>query len=538
MANKHISATQITTFIDCKRLWFFLYVLKLITEKGYPFVFGIVFHAVAERYLKSDDTCSDLNLYPEGWRETDDGVVTEADGELIRELVALGIEEGILQKFKGRKVEHKFVRPLTSTTDILGYIDLVLPNEATVVDHKTTKDFRYAQSEKTLAKDVQMLIYAGVQAAQWHEETGEILESVVLRHNQFLKNPSKPKVKFTEVAVPISYIEENWKRCERIAEEMDIRRFLLPDNWESVPGPDDVSICNKYGGCQFMGICGKTETIDFYNKRMNRILENVGVPLGEKKMGLFDNLKKKSKPEVEAPEPAPVVELQGEPVEEQDGPKVFETPPWAWAKCPSCPGHSGLNSKGNPCRTCNNHMMGQGLPGSSAYIFKPELDGWIVADQSAKEKPVDTIDPKTIKNAGLKKALMEKQGKIPKELVEEVEKEKEKPENSGTKRGRPPKGFTLCINCVPTKFGSRDVMSMDTVFKQAKEKVETMMKGEFYTLDQWKRKDALAVATSHIANELGSIYIIASNGNGMDYKACLDALRSFSDTTETIEGLH
>jgi len=547
----YTSPTQIGQFIDCIRKWFFEYVIKLPVNKGYHFAYGIVFHAVCARYLKSDDAGKDENgtpvdLYPKGWLETDDGIVTKADGEWIENLISLGIEEGIFQKFQGREVETKMDRLLTSTTRMIGYIDLLLPHERTVTDHKTSKDFRYILSPAALKEDIQMLIYAAELVIRHMEKYGEELPKVILRHNQFQKQGT-PRVKFTEAEVTINEIDKNWERCKEIADQMDQWRFTAKENWEKVPGPKDINICNKYGGCPFIRICGKTETPDFYRKRINRILNNIGEPIGEKSMGLFDQLKKNKKDSA----PAKEEKAEAAPAGEQE---VFKTPPWAQENCNACTG-AGLNTKGTPCRICDAVAKAKGLPISSDFVFVPDLDGWILADDAIptkeekkeeKKESLDTVDPSKIKNTGLKKALLQKQGKTTNEekISEEEDESKEKtikqPEKKGkatSKKGRPPAGITLCISCAPTSFGSREVVSMDTIFQEMKEKVGKAMGGDFYEQDQWKRKDALAVAVSHSIDAIGPVFVVANpNGNGLDYKACLEAFRGYAQTV--IEGLH
>jgi len=386
---------------------------------------------------------------------------------------------------------------------------------------------------------MQMLIYAAELAIQWMEIYKEELPSVILRHNQFQKDPNDIKVKFTEAEVTIEEIDTNWERCKEIAHRMDMWRLTAKEEWEKVPGPENFNICNKYGGCPFLKICGKTETIDFYRKRINRALENFKHFSGEKAMGLFDQLKNKKK------DAEPKTEISEDQSEDQN---VFESPPWANPECPACSG-AGLNTKGNPCRICDQVAKAKGNPDSSHYLFVEELEGWIISSDSTKQQEdkkesLDTVDPNKIKNTGLRKALLEKQGKsnVEKSEEESNKPEKEHSEESKTarkekaKKGRPPAGITLCINCAYTSFGSREIISMDSIFQELKEKVSEAMGGNFYQLDQWKRKDALAVAVSHHIDSLGTAIVIASpGGSGMDYKACLEALRGYAQTI--IEGL-
>jgi hypothetical protein len=95
--------------------------------------------------------------------------------------------------------------------------------------------------------------------------------------------------------------------------------------------------------------------------------------------------------------------------------------------------------------------------------------------------------------------------------------------------GRPPKGFTLCVNCSPTKGGNGSVLLLDEIMQRYGESLAAKQGvNSFYMLDDFKRRNALAFAAPVMAEEFGT-NIIVVRGHSQDIRALTDALRPFAE---------
>ncbi len=303
-----ISASQLESFSgapeSCHRRWAFESVFKLPkVEKGSQ-NFGTVLHGCLERYLDSDSngyaldangkaTDKAVNLFPDGW----EGGLEEAEQELVKQLITLGIEAGLLERYPGRQVEYGFLGQVTEHTKIKGFIDLLCVDQGIVADHKSTSNFKYAKSAEKLRSTTQMLIYAKV-LLEMAKDKGIEHKTVTLRHNQFLKDLVEPKAKRTECVVSVQEIEDKWEWVKQKAEEMRLWRDKIwlsgaygedkvkeagteripgqaPVKWSDIPGAPSISACHAYGGCAFLNICGKIESIDGYRNRVQKYLDRI-----------------------------------------------------------------------------------------------------------------------------------------------------------------------------------------------------------------------------------------------------------------------
>lgn len=117
------SATQIETFLLCKRKWWLKKVRRLEDPTTKSQAFGTVLHSVNERYLRADALGRDekgnlVDLYPPGWtkavkrhpqdEDDHDGEVSPAEASVIKTLVAEAINSGILERIEERVIEHEF----------------------------------------------------------------------------------------------------------------------------------------------------------------------------------------------------------------------------------------------------------------------------------------------------------------------------------------------------------------------------------------------------------------------------------------------
>lgn len=290
-----ISVSQVGDFTTCKRRWFLSRVVRLPTlDRGY-LTFGTVLHKVIERWMLADDQGNDpltgqsVDLYPSGWERAEDGVAIDLQQQaLVRRLMDKAVEDGVLERRPGRKIEHGFWLPVIAahenadgvTVRLIGYIDVLLPGE--IQDHKSSKAVRYAKSAEALAEDTQLLVYSkvaldeldrlrtkeqGIAAALADEDR------VTVRHNFFCKDPTSTIVRVTRAEVTRAAIEARWAQVGKVAHEMLKVRKTKPEDWEKVPPPHARSVCNEFGGCAYRNICTKMETVQAYQKRLARVVQ-------------------------------------------------------------------------------------------------------------------------------------------------------------------------------------------------------------------------------------------------------------------------
>lgn len=213
----HVSASQISTYLSCQRQWWWNKVFGLPTTQKASAALGEAVHASIEAYLGGERT-----LHP----------VAVPGRKKLDELRALD-----------PLVEAKMERRLDNGLVFVGRIDLMVPEQRLIVDHKTTSSLQYAKTEEELRADVQMLAYA-YEVLQ--RQPGQ---EVRVAHNVLLTKGSGHR--YTEATIPAPVVLEGWKRIREVTDQMKATA--------KVEAPDQVpptwSACDKYGGCDFRDKC-------------------------------------------------------------------------------------------------------------------------------------------------------------------------------------------------------------------------------------------------------------------------------------------
>lgn len=589
-----ISASQIETWSSCRRKWWFSKCCRLPElDKGFQ-IYGNVIHAVADRFFGADDlgydrkTGKPVELYPAGWEISRDrvdankilGTISLQEQAQIKLLVKRAIEEGIFTRRPGREPEASFFRQVVTRIAIIGYIDLMLPDE--VWDHKSTKNMNYAKSALDLPRNTQLLIYAKeclLRAA----EQGRQLDKVVVRHNTFSKDPKNPVVRAVQADVPVAAIEAAWAKVQEQAADMRTlkRAGIAPEAWAGVPSAWGTDTCNDYGGCAFRGICGKVETPQKYLARIElaqKAQQQGASTLTNDKpstMGIFDKLNQTAtgtKAAVATPPPAAAAKpatapAPAQPSKEELAPKTLhpnqQAAPWARPGCKGCSG-KGLTSKGTVCRVCDTFNRKEGKPTSDGWKLSTNTDGMIlwtdaagaqgstpavlppkVADKTTAEhapaqapaaapatapaaepqksrrtrlsKPTEAPATSTAQPAEAPEAAPE----VAPEETPEVEGEKGKP-------GRRPQGFTLLIGALPERAKTTGVIGLDQEFERwGAELAKDMGAESYFALDAYKRRDWMAMRARQISETFGS-KIVTAVGQGPDFIEFLAAIKPYA----------
>ena len=208
------SGTQHETYERCKRKWWIKWVRKLGEPPRAPTGFGTVLHSVIARYQMADDLGRDrhgqvVDLYPVGWEQPEEkwgGIPgdpltvvkqqrfgffksCEFDDEVIRIFCEQCKGSGQCVYVGGQPPDtcNKCGGDgLSAIVKIMGFIDVVTPDS--VQDHKSIKNIRYAKSQKKLASNRQLLIYAKVVLKRLEAQGLPLPTDVLVRHNYFSKN--------------------------------------------------------------------------------------------------------------------------------------------------------------------------------------------------------------------------------------------------------------------------------------------------------------------------------------------------------------
>lgn len=437
----HISASQIDTYEDCNRFWWFQRILRLKEPPSAHFTFGTVLHGVCERYLsatmngrvptpgsewpgweigegffgegplKGQVFGDPVNLYPPGWltvteRDGTEASIDSAEGKLIQRLVAEAIESGVLVRSEHVQVERRLELPVIEGTDLIGYIDVYRPKDGVrplpkVEDHKSygkgSVRFLKRSDKKSpnyLGKNLQVLTYAwAISELDGHDGP------VVVQHNQFPKFPDRP-VTQVETTIDRQTIVEHGKYLREVAGRMALTRGTK--DWGDVAGPKDSGKCARWYGkpCPFANICGMVETPDAYKDRLDRVksgsvVARFNLPLLKPKtntegtsMSIFDRASKQKAGGTANREAAGTAQAKAEadapavngaaPVQAVDPVVTIQHAPWANPKCPACKGR-GVTSKNKTCPICDATAKQQGRATSMSYIVEFTDEGLAVA---------------------------------------------------------------------------------------------------------------------------------------------------------------
>ena len=490
----------------------------------------------------------EIDLYPFGW----DRNINEAQAELIKVLIPKAIEQGVIERWPNRKIEHEFGRMFEDQGFLLkGFIDVLLPDQ--VIDHKTTSNMRYAKSPQGLIENIQMNCYAGELIMHRNDRGGSEVDNLTLRHNVFLKDVKAPRIKIVKADVSAEDIEQFWKTAILPLTEIMVELSGDCPDWNEVPAPTTTDPCNKYGGCPFLEVCWRGESIESYKNRVDRVNSRDKIkPKGDQEtttkdsdkeevMGIFDKSKLKKKgripstqEEEETLEINPPKGEENEPqetTEEATEVEEIESPPWANPKCKAC-GGKGFNTRGKVCDICRFWGSKNEMPSPDDFIITKTngVFSWVSKNEAVSEGEVTVIPEPKVKEV---EAEPEPEPEVieaePEEVVEEPEADTEGIEAGEKKktRKRKRKSFTLLVNCVLVR-GAQKRIDLDTVLMQyGTQLAQEWGKESFYECDPFKRRDAMAMVAAKIVEDLGTTHVQVFT-DSPDGRALLDALRPYA----------
>lgn len=244
----HYSATQVDTYDLCARKWAFDKIDGIDSPPNASAALGLEIHGQLERYER-DGIQLDLTtkageiamtglhfLPPPGTP----GMVVEGSfmlsawGHRYKGLKDLSLPPGVLPP------------PLlwVPGDPLPTYWDFD-PSIPTVIDHKSTSDFKWAKTRENLPDNVQAAIY-GAEAMIRYGTDRARLRWVYYR----TKKPYKAKA--VQIVVTRDQIEKTLIRIKTLSDEMTVIR---QSGLKALDLPPNAKACSMFGGCAFQDRC-------------------------------------------------------------------------------------------------------------------------------------------------------------------------------------------------------------------------------------------------------------------------------------------
>ena len=220
-----VSASQITNFLICPRLWYFKSVLKEPEPFNEAFKAGNEIHAcIEDSFLLLENKEPKKEIHPPHALD------------IVREAFL----NGTLYKPQKYLVEHKIDFNVMPDVDMTGFIDLIDVTNSKIIDHKSISKLEYAETPETIKKNLQLLIYA-----YWYINKLN-KDKVWVRHNQLVKNAPETS-RFVEAQLTSDEVIDYWK--SKVLPAIKLMKFYKDANFDKQYVPCDIDGCSKYGGC-------------------------------------------------------------------------------------------------------------------------------------------------------------------------------------------------------------------------------------------------------------------------------------------------
>jgi len=234
----HLSASQMATFVDCPRKWWFAKVAGLPQKSSASADLGKAIHASLEQ-----------------WARAKTEPVSRFLSSQHMQVVEPALQAGLLPNPHTFEPEEEISLP-DFPLPVVGFID-VLYYDGSILDYKTTSSLRWALDEDGLRRSWQALFY-GV----WSIRRNPQQQTLTFAHLYMTtREPYGARL------VKIDWTREELEQA--YAQARGLGQLVVETGRieHAHRVPTQLSACRKYGGCAFADYCNKEEvSMDIVSK--------------------------------------------------------------------------------------------------------------------------------------------------------------------------------------------------------------------------------------------------------------------------------
>ncbi len=497
-----LSASQLRTSDECLRKWAFKYLAELPDPGSAAAQLGKDCHTAWESWLKSATP----------FIETAQSIACgDADySDRIVRICTAGVRHLPPPMSPYVEVEGEFEFD-THGVRWRGYKDLAYWAGGVRIlhDHKTTSNLRWAKSAEVLRGDVQLNLYAQ------HEFQRHLDIDALRAQWMYVTTDKQPSTRLvslevnrTEVDNICASLADRGKKLLKLYEER-------PDP-NSLPLPEDLSICKAYGGCPFSDACIRSPREKI--QAAQRYTEGKRNP-----MNFFDRIKQVKKDEPVAAPETPV------PAANQTMREKLQAPP------PS-PGASGVVAeetiKADAETTLEVELV--------KSVTEPKDAINETAKAAARAWALNSApDDGTHEERALEALAEEKPAPKPKAGPGRPRKTKPNSLELGADIARPelatvaqePHFYTLYVNCLPLK--SRPTL-LGELLAPLQKAVSEQFGEDYRMVDYGKGREALVYALEELLKQTPPTGAVVINMKEQEANWCANVLSQYA--TEVVHG--
>lgn len=231
-----VSFSRIDTFRQCRLMFVWRYVLDIPAPPSKSQETGTQLHLIAENYLKT-------GVLPKG---------DDRPTRLVLDAIARLPEYPQPRMFK---IERWVEYPMGDLCNYRGAIDAyaMVGDRRVILDHKTTKSWKWAKTATELTYNPQLLAYAHVL-----NKLDGVSPITTVGHIQYLtEGPIETAMVTAEVSAHTA--ETSWNMLATDADEAArLKKELTdiaPTDTVSMLGLANKRACKNYGGCAYANVC-------------------------------------------------------------------------------------------------------------------------------------------------------------------------------------------------------------------------------------------------------------------------------------------
>lgn len=255
------SASQISTFELCPRLWAFQKIDGLRTKDHPATSFGSAMHEILEDYLRDGTKPDPEKIYSDFVLK---GKRYVFDGRDMMSIIAPGLK--YWPKPGGSCIEGEIWMRVPDVGWIMGFIDVQPLDSNQIGDHKSSGNLRWVKTKTQLLDDGQATIYC-----KWKmDSTGA--KTVPARWVYYLRDKKKPTAYCVDVLFTKSRLDKNWQALVQTMKKMQVLKNTVT---EARKVTCDDTGCGAFSGCDFKDICTRKQFKEEDSTSMSTLRERM-----------------------------------------------------------------------------------------------------------------------------------------------------------------------------------------------------------------------------------------------------------------------